>query len=111
MEHPAPTSHTWLVVSPAGPQRDLTVGARQQARWDEHAEFIDALVDEGNVLLGGPLEDEGGAVLVMRAVDAATIRDRLAADPWYVNGILDLVDIKRWDIFIDRWHPPAGAEP
>lgn len=103
-------SHVWLVVSAAGPNRDLTVGARRQRWWDEHAAFIDALVGEGNVLLGGPLEDEGGAVLVMRAPDASTVRKRLVADPWYVNGILDLVDVKRWDVFIDRWPPPADSE-
>jgi uncharacterized protein YciI len=95
----------WLVLSAAGEHRDLTVGARQQAWWDEHAAFINALVDEGDVLLGGPLEDEGGAVLVIRADNARLIRDRLAADPWYVNGILRLVDVKRWEVFIDLWRP------
>lgn len=98
----------WLVLSAAGPQRDLTAGARQQSWWGDHAAFIDGLVDEGNVLLGGPLEDEGGALLVMRAPDAATIRERLAGDPWYVNGILRLVDVKRWDVFIDRWAPTGS---
>lgn len=97
---------TWIVLSSAGPNRDLSLGARQQAWWDEHAAFIDALFEEGNILLGGPLEDEGGAVLVMRAENAQTIRDRLANDPWYVNGILTLVDVKRWVIFIDQWPTP-----
>jgi hypothetical protein len=93
----------WLVRSDAGPHRDLSLDTRQQAWWDDHATFIDALVEEGNVLLGGPLVEEGGALLVMRAPDAQTIRDRLADDPWYVHGILQLVAIIRWDIFIDRW--------
>lgn len=96
-------SQLWLVQSVAGENRDLTVGARQQLWWDDHVVFINALVDEGNVLLGGPLEDEGGALLVMRAPDAQTIRDRLANDPWYVNKILQLADVKRWEVFIDLW--------
>lgn len=93
----------WLVRSEAGPNRDLTRDTRQQAWWDDHASFIDALVEEGNVLLGGPITDEGGALLVMRAPDAQTIRDRLANDPWYVHSILTLVAVSRWQVFIDSW--------
>jgi hypothetical protein len=28
---------------------------REQDCWDEHATFMDALADEGSVILGGPL--------------------------------------------------------
>ena len=100
------TDPIWLVLSVAGADRDLSIAMRAQPWWNEHAAFINALVDEGNVLLGGPLPDGGGALLVMRAPDAQTIRDRLAGDPWYVNKILRLVDVKRWEILIDEW---AGA--
>jgi hypothetical protein len=34
--------------------RDL----REQDGWDEHARFMDALVDEGFIVLGGPLGGE-----------------------------------------------------
>src|SRR5262245_36735808 len=50
---------TFMVLSAAGPARDLTKGTREQRYWDEHAAFIDGLVDEGFILLGGPLSDEG----------------------------------------------------
>lgn len=93
----------WVVLSAAGAARDLSVPMREQPWWDDHAAFIDALVDEGNVLLGGPLSDEGGAVLVMRGPDAGAIRARLADDPWYRHEILRLVDVKRWEILIDEW--------
>jgi uncharacterized protein YciI len=93
---------TYLVISSAGPIRDLSKGTREQPFWDEHAAFIDKLNEEGFILLGGPLEDEGGAILVVRAADEQEIREKLKSDPWYVRGVLRLESVKRWEIFIDN---------
>ncbi len=46
-------------------------------------------------MLGGPLVGEGGAVLVLRGTDERATRDLLAADPWYVHGVLRLDAVKR----------------
>jgi uncharacterized protein YciI len=92
----------FVVVSRAGKNRDLSKGTREQAFWDEHAAFIDNLVEEGFIVMGGPLVDEAGAMLIVRAESEEYIRETLRRDPWYENGILDLVSIKRWHIFIDR---------
>jgi uncharacterized protein YciI len=94
---------TFFVMSAAGSNRDNAKGTRDQPYWDEHAAFIDKLVEEGFIILGGPLPDEGGAVLVVRANSEAEVRDRLGPDPWYGHGILSLQSVRRWDIFIDRW--------
>lgn len=93
---------TFMVTSTAGPNRDLTRDTRQQPHWDDHAAFIDGLVDNGFIFLGGPLVDEGGAVIVVQAEDEASVRSVLANDPWYQHGILTLASIKRWQIFIDE---------
>ena len=98
---------TFIVTSAAGANRDLAKGSREQAYWDEHAVFIDQLTDEGFIVLGGPLPDEGGATLVVRADSEAEVRDRLRHDPWYVNEILALQSVRRWEIFIDRWAAPG----
>lgn len=94
----------YVVESTAGVRRDLSKGTREQAHWDVHAEFIDALVDEGIIALGGPFPDEGGAMIVVRAESEADVRARLASDPWYVNEILTLAGVHRWEIFIDELH-------
>lgn len=94
-------SKTFVALSVAGPQRDLTKGSREQPYWDEHARFIDSLLD-GFILLGGPFEDEGGAMLIVRADAADEVRAKLSPDPWYLHGILQLDSIHRWDIFIDE---------
>lgn len=93
-------STTFVVTSIAGPHRDLTKGTRDQSLWDEHARFIDGITD-GFILLGGPFDDEGGAMLIVCAANEGEVRAKLAPDPWYVHSILQLQSIKRWDIFID----------
>jgi uncharacterized protein YciI len=92
---------TFLAISSAGPKRDLSKGTREQPLWDKHAAFIDQLVAEGFILMGGPLVDEGGSMLIVNADDANGVRQKLENDPWMKHGILKLESVKRWQIFID----------
>ncbi len=94
--------NTYFMISSAGPRRDLSKGSREQIYWDEHAAFIDNLDAEGFILMGGPLVDEGGAVLIVHAANEDEIREKVKNDPWYIQGVLTLESIKRWDIFIDN---------
>jgi uncharacterized protein YciI len=91
----------FVVISSAGSQRDLSKGTRQQPLWDEHAAFIDRLVAEGFILMGGPLVDEDGAMLIVNANDENEVREKLKNDPWMTHGVLKLESVKRWQIFID----------
>jgi hypothetical protein len=70
----------------------------EQADWAAHADFMDALTDEGFVALGGPLEGTRDALLVVRAEDSSEIRDRLSKDPWERNGLLVPKDCWPWTI-------------
>jgi uncharacterized protein YciI len=93
--------NTFVVISSAGPSRDPSKSTRQQPLWDEHAAFIDQLVAEAFILMGGPLVDEGGAMLIVNASDENEVREKLKDDPWYKQGVLKLQSVKRWEIFID----------
>ena len=97
--------NTFVIVSSAGPNRDRSKGTREQPFWDEHVVFIDRLVDEGFILMGGPLVDQAGmphgALLIGKAEDENEVREKLKKDPWFTRGILKLESIKRWEIFID----------
>jgi len=97
-------SQFYLASSVAGPNRDLTKGSREQSYWDQHAEFIDQLVDEGFIVMGGPIAGEGGALLIVKSDSEAAVRQRLRNDPWTTHGILKLVNVQRWEIFIDELH-------
>jgi len=96
---------TFVAISSAGPNHDPSKGTREQPFWDEHAAFIDRLVDEGFILMGGPLVDEGGmprgALLIVKAEDENEVREKLKNDPWFMRRILKLESVKRWEIFID----------
>jgi uncharacterized protein YciI len=56
---------------------------REQERWKDHAAFMDALAEEGFVVLGGPLgEGERRFLLIFNAETGKAVETRLAADPW-----------------------------
>ena len=87
-----------LVTIAKGPAWDHAKGRREQHGWDEHAAFMDALVDEGFIVLGGPVGDREGehTMHVVTETDETKVRDRFAQDPW--AG--DLLVIER----IVPWH-------
>ena len=93
--------HKFIVISSAGPDRDLSKVTREQPLWDEHAAFIDQLVADGFVLMGGPFPDEAGAMLIVNADDENEVREKLKTDPWMKHGVLKLEKVTRWQIFID----------
>ena len=90
MATPQGRPERFLVYSMAGPQRDLARDAREQPWWDEHAAFIDGLVAEGFIQLGGPLDEEGVAswsswrgTRSRRGNGCGTIRGtRTISSPW-----------------------------
>jgi uncharacterized protein YciI len=97
--------NTFIAISSAGPNRNPSKGTREQPFWDEHAAFIDQLVDEGFILMGGPLIGEAemphGALLIVNAEEENEVREKLKNDPWFEKGILKLESVKRWQIFVD----------
>ena len=78
---------------------------RQQKEWDAHAAFMDAMVDDGFLLAGGPLGDEDSASRVMHVVteaDTGAIELRLAQDPWTHMRLLKTVSIEPWTVLLGR---------
>ena len=75
----------------------------QQVGWPAHAAFMNDLVDEGFVRLGGPAGDGQQVVLVVSADDEAAIRRRFEADPWTPMGLLPIKTIKPWRILLGRF--------
>jgi uncharacterized protein YciI len=76
--------------------RDL----RGQAGFDDHARFVEDLVDAGFIVLGGPLQGEREVLIIVSAPDEDTVRQRFAGDPWLRNGMLTLTTVERWTILL-----------
>ena len=79
---------------------DWSRGMREQADWDAHAAFMDALAAEGFVVLGGPLGDGKRVLHVVDAPDEAAVRARLAEDPWERTGLLRTVSVEPWEVLL-----------
>ncbi len=71
-----------------------------QEAWKEHAAFMNALVAEGFVILGGPLGNGGSVLLIVNASSAAAIHARLAADPWTPMSLLPVTAIEPWEVLL-----------
>ena len=72
----------------------------EQSGWPEHADFMDALVDDGFVVLGGPLADERRVVLAIEAESEDIVRATLERDPWSETHLVVDV-IEPWTIRLD----------
>jgi hypothetical protein len=89
-----------VVLHRSGPEWDPTKPLEEQSGWPEHAAFMDRLVDEGLVVLGGPLSDEYRVVHAVEAESEDVIRSRLARDPWSETHLrIDTID--PWTIRLD----------
>jgi len=80
---------------------DWSRDMRKQVGWDEHARFMDGLVDAGFVLLGGPLEGDREVLWIVEAESEDAIRERLAEDPWSESGMLQPLRVERWTVLLD----------
>ena len=74
---------------------------REQRAWDQHAAFMDGLVEDGFIILGGPLGDGSRTLHVVEAANEQEIRTRMAEDPWASMDLLRVGSIEPWQLWLD----------
>ncbi|HEY3776227.1 MAG TPA: YciI family protein [Solirubrobacteraceae bacterium] len=84
---------------------------REQREWEEHAAFMESLVEDGFIVLGGPLGNGERTLHVVDASDEEEIRRRVAEDPWARAGMLEVGSIEPWALWLDSRTPPVSGTP
>lgn len=115
----------FVVTSRQGPSWDPSKPMRGQQLWSEHATFINSLMDEGFLLLGGPVTDGSNvdddfasvpvgdeglyrAMVVVQAADGDEVARRVEQDPWVRSGLLERTSLERWDVLAGDLPPAMG---
>ena len=89
-----------VVVTRSGPDWDPAKPLEEQSGWDEHATFMDGLVEDGVIVLGGPLADELRVVHAVEAESEDAVRATLARDPWSGSHLV-VEAVEPWTIRLD----------
>jgi uncharacterized protein YciI len=93
-----PTFH--VIVHRSGPEWNHGAPIEGQSGWEAHAEFMDGLVEQGFIVLGGPLFDEFRVVHVVEAGSEEEVRATLARDPWSETH-LHVAAVEPWTLRLD----------
>jgi uncharacterized protein YciI len=88
-----------VVLRQGGPAWDASKPLEEQSDWPAHAAFMDGLVDDGFLVLGGPIPGRR-AVHVVEAESEDAVRATFARDPWSESHlVVDAID--PWTIRLD----------
>jgi uncharacterized protein len=91
----------YLVFRDPGPAWVPGSSSRQQPLWDEHAEFMDRIFEQGLIVMGGPYADTSRVLIVVNARDCDEAGSLFRDDPWTIRGILVDSEVIEWSIFLD----------
>jgi uncharacterized protein YciI len=89
-----------VMLHRTGPEWNGSRPLEHQTDWREHATFMNALVDDGFIVLGGPLADEVRVAHVIEAESEQAVRDTLARDPWSESHLV-VASIEPWTLRLD----------
>jgi uncharacterized protein YciI len=88
-----------VIVLQAGPEFDAALPLEQQTGWREHAAYMNSLVEDSHIVLGGPLPN-GRVAHAMEAESEEEVRELWSRDPWYESHLV-IESIEPWEIRLD----------
>jgi uncharacterized protein YciI len=74
----------------------------EQPGWDEHAVFVDELVERGAFVMGGPFADYSGSLTLLEGVSEEEARELVLRDPFVATGVFELDDVRAWNVYVDE---------
>ena len=100
----------FLVVAKDGTD-DGAVERRMRVR-PTHLEAIAPLVEDGHVLVGGAILNEGdemiGSMLLVDFADRAEVDAWLEADPYVTGGVWQEIEVSPFRAAVGAWQPPSA---
>jgi len=108
----------FVVIREQGSGWDPSLPMRQQNHWPDHVTFVNGIVGQGSMLLGGPLGevDRTGesvdpiaavgpnrtyrALIVLEADTEEELTKLLDDDPWSRHHVLETAAIYRWKMLV-----------
>ena len=93
--------NTFVILWAPGAAWTAGKTVREQAYWDEHAEFMDQLFENGTVIMGGPFSDGTGSLVIVEAEEMNEVSSLFANDPFVLHQIFTLRSLKQWQLFLD----------
>ena len=90
----------FVVKREPGPAWEARSSMREQKQWPEHATFMEGLVHDGFVVLGGPLGDGSTILLIVDSESEDEIRARFSEDPWVPLDLLRISSIEPWEVLL-----------
>ena len=73
----------------------------EQPGWDEHAAFIDDLIDRGHFILGGPWTNRLGSMSIWEGMNADEVLAVRQEDPFIQNGVFLIEDCADGTVSVD----------
>ena len=74
----------------------------EQPGWEQHAVFIDDLIERGIFVMGGPFADYSGSHTLLENVSEEQARELVLQDPFVENGVFELDDVRAWNVYVDE---------
>jgi uncharacterized protein YciI len=95
----------FVVMREQGPGWDGSRAMREQDLWSEHVDYINAVAEEGFLLMAGPYGegDSYRAMLVVAAASREQAAARLEEDPWTTGGVLETRSVDRWEVLVGEF--------
>jgi hypothetical protein len=92
-----------VVLRQSGPEFDPVLPLEEQSGIAEHAAYMNKLVHDGHIVLGGILPNLRTAH-AMEAESEQEVRELWSRDPWYESHLI-LESIEPWEIRLDARQP------
>lgn len=93
----------FVVLREAGSSWVNGKSSREQPYWDEHAEFMNRIIETGKILLGGPFSDGSGSMVIVKTETEQEARTIFEGDPWLLHNIHQREEVRPWQIFINEF--------